>query len=242
MPASYSELSPAPISDTIALLGERIRERFPGSGLSDVAAELGRVAERNHAVVQQLRRPVWWLRGLTALTIVMLATLVLWSGLLLIRIARGGDPTITELLQGIDAATNEFIVLSLMIIFLVSLETRLKRRTALRMLHQLRSIAHVVDMHQLMKDPEHALRQVASTTSSPERPLTREQLARYLDYCSELLALTGKLAALHAQHLQDPVVLESVNDIESLTADLSNKIWQKITILDIATADPRTAA
>ena len=212
MPASYSELSPAPISDTIALLGERIRERFPGSGLSDVAAELSRVAERNHAVVQQLRRPVWWLRGLTALTIVMLATLVLWSGLLLIRIARGGDPTITELLQGIDAATNEFIVLSLMIIFLVSLETRLKRRTALRMLHQLRSIAHV------------------------------GQLARYLDYCSELLALTGKLAALHAQHLQDPVVLESVNDIESLTADLSNKIWQKITILDIATADPRTAA
>jgi len=49
-----------------------------------------------------------------------------------------------------------------------------------------------------------------------------------------LFALTSKLAALHAQHRQDPVVLDAVNDIESLTADLSRKIWQKITILDMA--------
>ena len=43
-------------------------------------------------------------------------------------------------------------------LFLFSLEGRLKRRTALRMLHRLRSIAHVVDMHQLTKDPENVLR------------------------------------------------------------------------------------
>lgn len=104
------------------------------------------------------------------------------------------------------------------------------------MLHRLRSIAHVVDMHQLTKDPEHALRPVATTASSPVRTLTRPQLARYLDYCSELLALTSKLAALHAQHLHDPVVLDAVNDIETLTSDLSRKIWQKITILDMAGA------
>ena len=29
-------------------------------------------------------------------------------------------------------------------------------------------------------------------------------------------------------HLHDPVVLEAVNDIESLTSDLSRKIWQKV--------------
>lgn len=231
---SYSELRPASISSTIALLAQRIQERFPGSGLSQVATELGRVAEQNQQIVEQLRGPLWWLRGLTALTILALIALVLWSAVQLIRLARGGDPTITELLQGIDAATNEFIILSLVVIFLVSLETRLKRRTALRMLHRLRSIAHVVDMHQLTKDPEHALRPVPATASSPSRNLTRAQLARYLDYCSELLALTGKLAALHAQHLQDPVVLDAVNDIETLTTDLSGKIWQKITILDTA--------
>jgi len=104
----------------------------------------------------------------------------------------------------------------------------------LRMLHRLRSIAHIVDMHQLTKDPEHALRRVQATASSPSRTISRTQLPRYLDYCSELLALTSKLAALHAQHLNDSVILNAVNDIEALTADLSRKIWQKISILAMA--------
>jgi hypothetical protein len=231
---SYSELSPAPISATIALLAQRIHERFPASGLSQVAAELGRIAEANRKVVEELRHPLWWLRGLTGLTIGALVALVLWASFQILRSAKAADPSLTELLQGIDAATNELILLSLAVVFLVSLETRLKRRTALRMLHRLRSLAHIVDMHQLTKDPEHALHEVAATASSPARTLAPGQLARYLDYCSELLALTSKLAALHAQHLQDPVVLDAVNDIESLTSDLSRKIWQKISILDTA--------
>jgi len=37
---------------------------------------------------------------------------------------------------------------------------------------------------------------------------------------------------LHAQYVNDPVVLDAVNDIEVLAANLSNKIWQKIMILD----------
>jgi len=101
------------------------------------------------------------------------------------------------------------------------------------MLHRLRSVAHVVDMHQLTKDPDQAVRSTPPTEASPERTLDLAQLGRYLDYCSELLALVGKLAAVLAQHQQDPVVLAAVNDIEVLTSSLSRKIWQKITILEI---------
>jgi len=50
--------------------------------------------------------------------------------------------------------------------------------------------------------------------------------------CTELLSLSSKLAALHAQCVNDPVVLDAVNDIEVLASNLSNKIWQKIVILD----------
>ena len=88
-------------------------------------------------------------------------------------------------------------------------------------------------MHQLTKDPEPFLTR-SSTVSSPQRVFTRFELARYLDYCSELLSLTSKLAALHVQCLNDPVVLNAVNDVEILAANLSGKIWQKIMILDIA--------
>jgi len=237
---TYSQLDPAPISSTISVLARRIQERFPASGLSKVAAELVTVAAQNQSVVEQLRQPLWWLRGLAALTIAVLVALIVWAALELRSVVRGGTFTVAEVLQSIDAATSELIFLSLVVLFLISLETRLKRRTALRMLHRLRSIAHIVDMHQLTKDPEHALHYVQSTASSPPRTLSRAQLPRYLDYCSELLALTSKLAALHAQHLNDAVVLNAVNDIEALTADLSRKIWQKISIL--AMADQRADA
>jgi len=55
---------------------------------------------------------------------------------------------------------------------------------------------------------------------------------RYLDYCSEALALISKIAALYVQGFQDPILLDAVDDVEDLTAGFSRKIWQKITILE----------
>jgi hypothetical protein len=90
-------------------------------------------------------------------------------------------------------------------------------------------------MHQLTKDPDRLSdepREGASDTpSSPTRTLTRFELGRYLDYCSEMLALLGKIAALYAQNTADPVALGAVDEIEALTSGLSHKIWQKIMIL-----------
>ena len=61
---------------------------------------------------------------------------------------------------------------------------------------------------------------------------TAPELGRYLDYCSELLSLISKVAALHVQRFNDPHTLAAVNDLESLTSGLSGKIWQKITLLE----------
>ena len=55
-----------------------------------------------------------------------------------------------------------------------------------------------------------------------------------------MLSIVGKVAALYAARLQDPVVLDAVNEIEHLTTSLSTKVWQKITILQASsTAGPR---
>jgi hypothetical protein len=70
------------------------------------------------------------------------------------------------------------------VFFLTSLETRFKRRNALRMLHRFRSLAHSLDMHQLTKDPEYVLHPLPTTASSPVRRLTRAELTRYLEYSS----------------------------------------------------------
>ena len=58
--------------------------------------------------------------------------------------------------------------------------------------------------------------------------MTAFELFRYLDYCSEMLSLTGKVAGLYAQSSRDAVVLSSVNELETLATGLSRKIWQKI--------------
>ena len=70
------------------------------------------------------------------------------------------------------------------------------------------------------------------TEHSPVRITNRQDLARYLDYCSEMLSITGKLAALFAQSVNDEVVIGAVNDIEELGSNLSRKIWQKITMIE----------
>jgi hypothetical protein len=87
-------------------------------------------------------------------------------------------------------------------------------------------------MHQLTKDPDSVLRPHLRADHSPARPYNRFELNRYLDYCSEMLSLTSKLAALYAQESQDPIVLGAVTGIQDLAGSLSNKVWQKIMILD----------
>lgn len=117
---------------------------------------------------------------------------------------------------------------------LLRTEERSKRSAALADLHELRSIAHVVDMHQLTKDPTAMLGLGPRTQSSPVREMTPFELSRYLDYSAEMLALVGKLAALYAQSSRDPVVIASVNDIETLVNGLTGKIWQKINLIRAA--------
>jgi len=118
------------------------------------------------------------------------------------------------------------------IYFLFSLEKRIKRQRALAAIHELRSIAHIIDMHQLTKDPERMFRKWENTPTSPQIQMSPLQLNRYLDYCTEMLSLTGKIAALYVQRFDDATSLAAVSEIEELTTSLSRKIWQKIMILE----------
>ncbi|MFA5941543.1 MAG: hypothetical protein WC809_19515 [Sinimarinibacterium sp.] len=229
----YLQLDPERIGATAERLSRRISERFPDSGLAAVSAELCVLARQTRQQALQLARPNWPLR------------VVLWGGLLaLAAIAlvfpvsirvEAGFGGVSDLLQGIEAAINNVVFVAIAFYFLLTLEGRPKRSAALAALHQLRSVAHIIDMHQLTKDPESLLSSGVDTTSSPRRTLSRFELVRYLDYCSELLSIVSKLAALYAQVLNDSIVLNSVNDVQNIAQGLSAKIWQKIGIVnDIA--------
>ncbi|MCB0568297.1 MAG: hypothetical protein KDC66_00965 [Phaeodactylibacter sp.] len=235
--SQYSALNATRIRGTLERLTHRITERFPGSGLSQVSAGLQDVASRIESLCIWLSHPLWPIRALAILA--GLAVLGIFSLAIMMTLNAGPQASsVSDLLQGIESAINEIIFLSIALYFLSTLEGRIKRRAALKALHRLRSIAHVVDMHQLSKDPNYVLTESTPTASSPERQFTSFELARYLDYCSELLSITSKLAALHAQYLNDPVVLNAVDDVEGLAHSLAAKIWQKIMILDLAVQKP----
>jgi hypothetical protein len=231
----YRTLDSARIVATLEKLQLRVVERFPQGGLANVCAELTLVARENNRRARKLARPNYLLR--------LLSTLIILCGLALIFFVatqlevKRDTESIYSTLQGIDSGLNIVLVFGATVIFLTTLEGRWKRQRALGDLDELRSIIHVIDMHQLTKDPASML--APATPSSPERTMTPGELVRYLDYCSEMLSLAAKVAAVYAQSTKDPQVVSASSDLQQLTANLSAKIWQKIRVAQVSSVDPQ---
>jgi len=230
MMPSYRQLDPRRIVETVHGLHLRIEERFPGSGLSNVVADLHGIADETVSRTAWIQKPNVPLRiGVWLLAAAIVAVTI--SFVLSYSQTRNADFYV--LIQEISASLSSLVYFGAAILFLTTWETRIKRARALRAIHELRSLAHIIDMHQLTKDPELAFRGTDDVRSVPKRPLNPFELSRYLDYCTEALSLTGKMAALYLQGFQDPVLLDAVDDVEALTTGLSGKIWQKISVLDL---------
>lgn len=235
-------LDPAKVIETISALHRRIVERFPGSGLAHVCSELHTIAQENSARASQISHRNLPLRLAIFMLLAAGAAVLAWIAQLIYLFPRSAD-NVYSVLQGLEAAANLVVLLGAAIFFLFRIEQSLKRRAALAALHELRSIVHVIDMHQLTKDPSLVVTVADKTQSSPQRALSAFELARYLDYCSEMVSLTSKVAVLFAQGFPDPVVTEVVSDIERVAAGLSQKIWQKIMIVQSVQAlQPAIAA
>jgi hypothetical protein len=219
---NYLALDAEEIVRTIERLQARIHERFPNAGLGNVCGQLLGIARHGRVRADWIARPILPLRIATgALVVIIVAGLILLVTQL--RPLPGGFE-LGQFIQVLEAGINDLVLIGAAIFFLVTFETRIKRRRALRALRELRAIAHIIDMHQLTKDPE-------SLDGASEPEMTPNGLARYLDYCSEMLSLTGKVAALYVQNFDDNVALAAVNEIEDLTTGLSRKIWQKLTVV-----------
>lgn len=215
---------------TAVRLQQRILARFPGRDLGRVAGELVELVE----LVRQPSRSHRWLHVLQrvcrVLIVVLLITVPLVLGTLIFRGVQEVDRAI-DWIAILESAINDLVFTGIAILFLWAVPDRLAREGELGVLHRLRSLAHVIDMHQLAKDPERYRPDFVPTEASIDVDLTPRQLAQYLEYCSELLSLVGKTAALFANNATDRMVLDGVHDIESLTSDLSRQIWQKISLL-----------
>jgi hypothetical protein len=213
----YRSLQLERVVDTAARLEKRIGERFPDAGLRNVARELRTIAGEAIERAAKFRRPHL---GLRFVAFVLLAGLV--AGV--VAAAANVDQDREHwrelfhpdsFVQTIESGLAIVVFLGAAIVFLASLEQRWKRKKALE-----------------------AVRQGPATPSSPKRLLTPFLLSRYLDYCSELLSLVSKVAAMYVQDFPDREALAAVDQLTSLTNELSGNIWQKMNILDRAAEWP----
>lgn len=226
----YRRLDEEKTIETISILSKRIKERFPKSGLNCVCEELIVIAKESKDRAAWFSKPNWGVRIIVGFIILASLGLLIYSSSYIKVSAKVF--TWGEAIQIMEAGMNNLILIGAALLFMVSFEIRMKRKRALSALYELRAIAHVIDMHQLTKDPSRVFVKQVVTPSSPISTLTPYELTRYLDYSSEMLSLVGKIAAIYSENLKDQLVVSAVNDVENLTTGLSRKIWQKIVILN----------
>ncbi|MGE8941145.1 hypothetical protein ACO2I3_04465 [Leptospira interrogans] len=233
----YRELNPDSIIRTIRAIQERINEPFPCSGLSRVCGELLCVAGDAKKRLSEAEQPDLGLRSL------VIALLVSGSGglafiIAMIWNAKANEDSLYGIVQGLEASMNIFVLVGAAVLFLLTLESRHNRARALKHLHELRSIIHVIDMHQLTKYSSDDST-ITTCSVSQERRLNLSEVSLYLRYSSDLLSLAAKIAALYAQGVKDTSVIETTSDLQQLATNLSNKIWQKIEVVERKITDNR---
>jgi hypothetical protein len=202
-------LQPDRVTKTADQLTHWIGTEFATAHLCQVAYEVQTFTQEAVAKAKSIRRPIWVLR------------IGVW---LLLGVAAAGagyhlltQPTQT--LKFLDETKGAAAYLAGAVILLIGLEVRWKRRKALQAVNDLRALAHIVDMHQVAKDQ--AIQQFRDE-DDPKRTVA------YLHACSALLALLSKVGQLYVEHFPDPVATSAVNDFETITTGMANKIWLKI--------------
>ncbi|WP_199712250.1 hypothetical protein [Kocuria tytonis] len=291
----YQRLDSAAVRGSAATLQRRVYARFPRRSLWEVGGELIALVDEVVEGGGISRRRIRSARLLSRLG-VLAVLLVFGTAIALAAASIWSNPDSlgpVDWLPLLETVVNDLVFAGIAIFFLIAVPQRMERARVLRVLHRLRSLAHVIDMHQLVKVPErlpgsapeaggttspahprHAgaasargggaaassgadglgtaspdtsggrgaassvgadLAGTASPTTADERggelQMTRSEMTQYLDYCTEMLSLVGKTAALFAEDTTDGDVLDAVEGIETLTSDMARKVWQKIAII-----------
>ena len=152
---SHTVLESEKIISSLELLSRRIYERFPQSGLYQVSKQLLTFGQNAQEDLEWVARPILPLRIGSVLLVSLLIFATVWTFRSLV--VSEDLLRLEKFIPLLEAGINDLLLISAGIFFLVSVETRIKRRRVLGSLHRLRVFAHIIDMHQLHKDPERVL-------------------------------------------------------------------------------------
>ena len=165
------------IEYTIGKLCRRIEERFPGSGLGQTCDDFFQFTKTSKKNIAWIVRPILWIRATAYVIIAATSILLIYSFTLIDFKVKN---TFAEWATIAEASFNDIILIGAAFFFLFTLENRIKRRRALKVLNEIRGFAHVVDMHQLTKDPQLVGTERKDTENSPKSRSVRSSTWRPL--------------------------------------------------------------
>ncbi len=227
-------LSADRVRATVVALQERVSARFPRHHLAAVAGQLTGMVDQvsQHTRDKHLRvaRATVAARTVAAVAL-LLAVGVLTLALSAVLAQRPGD--VTTWIPLVESVINTAVFIAIAFLFLWAFPERRERKGLLALLHQLRSLAHVLDMHHIGLGPEQTAPDVSGAPQGDPAPgeLTPTQLYAYLGYCTELFSLIATCGALCAERSSDSTVLQTVSDVETLTTELSGTVYRKMELL-----------
>ena len=231
--ALHEPLEAPAVRETVEELYGRIEARFPKRGLLGVCGDLILLVEQVQTSAGQGQRQIRMARIASRVVMAFVVVVTVLALLLALHDAFFDEDvknssTCSPLTE---TAISDIVFAAIAIFFLWSFPERLQRSRLLNLLHQLRSTAHVIDMHQLTKDPEQLKPSFV--------PTAQEQAARHDPRPGRALPRLLLRDAQPGRQDRRPVrrgvprlvILETVATIETLTVGLSRKIWQKISNL-----------
>jgi hypothetical protein len=223
MDTEYRHLRVDRLVETADRVASRVAGRFPEASLGRIAVVVADFARGAISTAEKINRPDWWLRGgLIGLAVVVLL------GAVVVAITLKDQTTLSA--RVLEPLRLVPLYLGGILVFFWTLETRFKRGKAVKAIYELRALAHIIDMHQLSKDPE-------CPSEGDPAYRSHEAMTQYLHYCSELLAILSKIGQLYVEDFHDGTTLTAVDQLERLATGLSQKIWQKLMILERIRAD-----
>ncbi|MCB0353296.1 MAG: hypothetical protein KDD64_07225 [Bdellovibrionales bacterium] len=222
-------------------LKKRVEARFSDRNICDRMADLHGLTIRAKKKVKRAGRPIYLLRFFALLFSLALFGALGWGFYVA---TPASEPTQLEFFGLIDAIGSGLISLVVVLAFVFSLERKVRRGRIIEELERLLSLVLVIDAGQQEKEPLKVLdpEYKHSLGETDEKPLTATELARYLEYSSEMASAVKALSFCYLAAYSD----EQVQRTSSLIADAANSVvsmtMEKRQILADALGHHRAAA
>ena len=238
MQTSHSHsLQAEKIEKAISELEQGIHEILPGRKIGDVCHELREVAREAHTKSLRNKSSSFTRNKLLKLfliaALILIVTSLITFGLSYflreILTSLGRNIGIEEGLQMTDTAITLLLPSIAYIFYRLKDNIKTYRTEVLNDLHKLRMLSHIIDVKQLNKTPDWI--DWKEEKNKHDRKLNARQIAFYLEFCSQMQSLIGKIAVLYIRDVNDPALITAVNEIETLTTGLSRKTWQKLMLM-----------